>query len=156
MLALGVALMVAVGFWAAFRPSRSATVRGFRLPALSRNGTVTIDPQSIPAAGDAELALFAPLREGAEIGHGGRITRISRVIDGSIHLLVRKDDNTMHFVVAIAPAGDARSRGPYSVFIYGTAHPDAESLEVSELLRRALRPNVRVPPGLTELPWPVS
>lgn len=104
-----------------------------------------------PEAGPAELALVAPLAVGEPLGDSV-IVRISRVQNGFMHVISRKNDQDFHLAIGLAHEGVAATRvGRYAVYVWGSVRPDPAAFPVADALANILRPNVDVPPppGMT-------
>lgn len=163
MLLIGVGILAIGAAVIALRPKRRPTgpaaqssARDWRQPGAPPAGPTTGAParpaDAYPEAGPAELALVAPLAVGDPLGDSV-VVRISRVQNGFMHVISRKDGQEFHFTIGLAHEGVAATRvGRYAVYVWGSARPDPAAFPVADALARLIRPNINVPPppGMTE------
>jgi len=127
-------------------PAAQSSARDWQQPGAPPAGAPTRPGGAYPEAGPAELALVAPLAVGDPLGDSV-VVRISRVQNGFMHVISRKNGQEFHFTIGLAHEGVAATRvGRYAVYVWGSTRPDPAAFPVADALARILRPNVDVPP----------
>lgn len=149
--AVFLAIAVVLGLGAHYRGSAGAESGAPRGPTLLPRDAFRLEvPAFGPPATDAELAILAPLREGAELD-GWIVEGIDAVTDGIVTVHLLHGESRINLQVARA-AGTAvtapASTGSYVVFathLHGADARGTTATSLAESLGRVLEANAGVP-----------